>query len=156
MQRWTGVRIRSSRVGECREKAGDIALLSASPLRKQWLAEIAVGCTGCALVIFAIAANQQWFDRHFLPAFFVSRAQYVRMEMVARIAAAVLGLSIAILMRRPLARSIAGSPSRALSTALAIILAFATAEMMLRRVHLRAAEEVPERKEPLRHLDARF
>lgn len=131
-------------------------MLSASPLRKQWLAEIAVGCTGCALVVFAIAANQQWFDRHFLPAFFVTRAQYVRMETMVRIAAALLGLLIAIVIRRPLGRSIAGNPSRTLSTALAVVLAFGAAEMMLRRVHLRAAEEVPERKEPLRHLDARF
>jgi hypothetical protein len=131
-------------------------LVPASPFRKQWLEEIAVGCTGCALVVFAVAANQQWFDRHFLPAFFVSRAQYVRMEMIARVSAAILGLAIAILIRRPLARSIARNPSGALSTAFAIVLAFGASEMMLRRVHLRAAEEVPERKEPLRHLDARF
>jgi hypothetical protein len=43
-----------------------------------------------------------------------------------------------------------------ISIALAIVMAFGVSELMLRRVHLRAAEEVPERKEPLRHLDARF
>jgi hypothetical protein len=43
--------------------------VESSSFRKQRLAEICVGCTGCALVALAIAANQQWFDRHFLPAF---------------------------------------------------------------------------------------
>jgi hypothetical protein len=33
--------------------------------------ELALTSLGCALVVWAIAANQQWFDRHFLPAFFV-------------------------------------------------------------------------------------
>jgi hypothetical protein len=127
-----------------------------STFRKQRLAEICVGCTGCALVALAIAANQQWFDRHLLPAFFVTRDQYVRMEMCIRIAAAATGLVIALLARRPLARAIAASPSRAVSIALAIVMAVGGSELMLRRVHLRAAEEVPERKEPLRHLDARL
>ena len=50
--------------------------VDSSKFRKQTLAEICVGCMGCALVALAIAANQQWFDRHFLPAFFVTRAEY--------------------------------------------------------------------------------
>jgi hypothetical protein len=129
--------------------------VDSSTFRKQRLAEICVGCTGCALVVLAVAANQQWFDRHFLPAFFVTRAEYVRMETIVRIVIAAAGLLIAI-AARPLARSIAGSPSRAVSIALAIVMAFGASELMLRRVHLRAAEEVPERKEPLRHLDARL
>src|SRR4051812_14843579 len=91
--------------------------------RKQRLAEICVGCTGCALVALAIAANQQWFDRHFLPAFFVTRAEYVRMETIVRIVIVAAGLLIAI-TARPLVRSIAGSPSRAVSIALAIVMAF--------------------------------
>src|SRR5437660_4492021 len=133
-----------------------MASVESSKFRKQRLAEICVGCTGCALVVLALAANQQWFDRDFLPAFFVTRAQYVRMETDVRIAAAAIGLLIALLARRPIARTIAASPSRVISIALAIVMAFGVSELMLRRVHLRAAEEVPERKEPRRHLDARF
>src|SRR5207253_1153440 len=40
--------------------------------------------------------------------------------------------------------------------ALAAVMAFVMTELMLRRIHLRAAEEVPELKEPLRHLDSRL
>jgi len=127
-----------------------------SSFRKHLLAEIAVGCMGCALVAFAIAANQQWLDRHFLPGFFVTRAQYVRLETEVRAAAAIAGIAIALLLRRPIARSLAGNPSRSLSTLLAVLMAFGVSELMLRRIHLRAAEEVPERKEPLRYLDARL
>jgi hypothetical protein len=134
----------------------EMVSVDSSKFRKKMLAEICVGCMGCALIALAIAANQQWFDRHFLPAFFVTRAEYVRMEMDVRIAVAAIGLLIALLARRPLARAIAASPSRAISIVLAIVMAFGVSEFLLRRVHLRAAEEVPERKEPLRHLDARL
>jgi hypothetical protein len=133
-----------------------MVFVDSSKFHKQRLVEICVGCTGCALVALAIAANQQWFDRHFLPAFFVTRAEYVRIETIVRIAIAAAGLLIALVARRPLARAIAASPSRAISIALAIAMAFGASELMLRRVHVRAAEEVPERKEPLRHLDARL
>jgi hypothetical protein len=131
-------------------------MVSVNRFRKHLLVEIFVGCMGCALVAFAIVANQHWFDSHFLPAFFVTRVHYVRMETYFRIAAAVLGIVIAVVVRRPAARWITNRPSRAVSTALAVAMAFGATELMLRRIHLRAAEEVPERKEPLRHLDSRL
>jgi hypothetical protein len=120
--------------------------------RKFLLAELAVVCIGCALIAAAVVANQQWFDRHFLPAFFVPRAKYVRMEMIARITVAAIGLLLALVLRRPIARN----ATRVASIALAVALAFGAAELALRRVHLRAAEEVPARSEPRRHLDARL
>src|SRR5438270_4712044 len=102
--------------------------VDSSQFRKQRLAEICVGCMGCALVALAITANQQWFDRHFLPAFFVTRAEYVRMETSVRVAAAILGEPLAIVVRRPLARAITASPTRAISVALAIVMAFGVSE----------------------------
>ncbi len=42
--------------------------------------EILVAALGGALLISAFIANQPWLDRHFLPAFFVSRSRYVLVE----------------------------------------------------------------------------
>jgi hypothetical protein len=42
------------------------------------IVEIAIATTGAVFVAWAIAANQRWFDRHFLPAYFVSRHAYVQ------------------------------------------------------------------------------
>src|SRR5713226_1496112 len=69
-----------------------------------FLAEIAVACIGSGILACVIAANQQWFDRHFLPGFFVSRAKYVQMESYARVAAAALGVALVLVVRRPIAR----------------------------------------------------
>ncbi len=111
---------------------------------------------GCALLALAIGADQLWFDRHFLPAFFVARVQYVRMEIYARLSVAIVGIVFVAVMRRRVAYWIADSPSRAVSTALAVVISFGVTELALRRIHLRAAEEVSERKEPLRRLDSRL
>jgi len=115
-----------------------------------------LGCIGCALIAAAIAADQPWLDRHFLPAFFISRAAYVRTEWLARMTALLLGLTLALLARRRIARALSADWTRVFATLLAIVLAFSTAELLLRRTRLRAAEEVPLRKEPLRQLDPRL
>jgi hypothetical protein len=124
--------------------------------RKLQVAEIAVACIGCAVLVCALVANQQWFDRHFLPAFFVSRAKYVQVEQSARVAAAILGAALTFVVRRPIANAVTQNPARTLHIALAIALAFAASELMLRQTYLRAAEEVPARKEPRRHLDSQL
>jgi len=118
------------------------------------LVEIGLGCTGCALITAAIAAGP-WLDRHFLPAFFISRATFVKTAWLVRITAIVLGLMLAVVARRRIARVVSADWTRVFVTLLAIVLAFGAAELMLRRTRLRAAEEVPPRKEPLRHLDPR-
>lgn len=130
------------------------ALLDRS-FRKFQIVEIAIVCIGCALFASAFVANQEWFDRHFLPAFFVSRAKYVRVELYARVATALLGVA-ALVARRQIAFAIAQNAARSLRVALAIILAFGASELMLRQTYLRAAEEAPARKEPRRHLDSRL
>jgi hypothetical protein len=123
---------------------------------RQLLVESVVACIGCALIAAAVAAGPRWLDRHFLPAFFVPRATLVRAESLLRIAAALLGIALAVLLRRRIARAVAADWTRAIAIALAIVLAFGAAELLLRRTRLRAAEEVPPRKEPLRQLDARL
>ena len=81
----------------------------------------------------------------------MARADYVRMEMMARLSVAAIGVLIP-LARRPLARN----ADRVASIALAVVLACGAAELALRRAPMRAAEEVPARSEPRRHLDARI
>jgi hypothetical protein len=133
-----------------------VVSISSKSFSKFFFAEIAVVCIGCAVVGSALAADQQWLDRHFLPGFFVTREEYVEKELYGRAAAVAIGAAIVLLARRPMARVLAYSPASAVSVIVASILAFGAAELILRGIHLRAAEEVPARTEPLRYLDARF
>ncbi len=120
------------------------------------LAELGIACIGAALVACAIAANQQWLDRHFLPDFFIPRSTQVRVETNLRIATGISGALLALTGRRPLARFLTRDPARTLLIAVAIVASLGAAEVVLRGSHLRAKEEVPARKEPRRHLDAQF
>ena len=106
-------------------------------------------------MVFALAADQQWFDRHFLPTFFVPRARYVHTETYVRVAIAAVGIVLA-LVARPLARFVTRNPALALQSLFAIVMAFGATELVLRQTSIRAAEEVPARKEPSRRLDPRF
>src|SRR5436305_9199791 len=140
----------------------DAGLRSAMPggdvmrFRNPMLVEIGLGCIGCALIAAAIAAGQPWLGRHVLPAFFISRGTFLTPAWLVRITAIVVGLVLAVVARRRIARAMSADSTRVFVTLLAIVLAFGTAELMLRRTRLRATEEVPPLKEPLRHLDARL
>jgi len=115
--------------------------------------EILVAALGGALLISAFIANQPWLDRHFLPAFFVSRSRYVLVESFARVATAAVGAMLALAARAPVARFVTRSPARALQVTVAIVLAFGASEFMLRRIHPRAALEEPTYIEPSRQRD---
>jgi len=58
------------------------------------IAEITVGLAGVALVVGALAANQQWLDAHFLPSFFLPPRWYVRIETSVRVVLGLLGVWI--------------------------------------------------------------
>ena len=118
------------------------------------LAEAGIACIGVVLVMCAIAANQHWLDRHFLSDFFVARSTQVTVETNIRIASAVMGVVLALVIRRPLARFLIRDGARTVYLALAILASFGAAELVLRQSHLRAKEEVAARKEPRRHPDA--
>lgn len=115
--------------------------------------ESTVACMGGVLVIAAVAANQRWLDRHFLPNFFWSRHLYVLLESAIRVAIGALGAALALLVRRPIGRFVAHNPQTALSVTVAVILAFGASELILRRLDLRAAMEEPARIEPGRRRD---
>ena len=118
--------------------------------------ELALAWLGCVLIVWAVVANQQWFDRHFLPAFFVSRGAYVWWESLGRIMAAVVGASIAVVLRPRIGRFVAHNATLALTVMLAVPLAIVTSELTLRYVHRHAASEEPAGQEPRRRLDPQF
>ena len=118
--------------------------------------ELTLTLLGCALIVGAIIANQQWFDRHFLPAFFVSRDAYVWWESLGRIAAAIMGASIVVGLRPRIGRFVAHNATLALNVMLAVSLAIVTSELTLRFVHRHAADEEPAGQEPRRRLDPTF
>lgn len=128
--------------------------MPAAPSRDR-IAELFVASAGVALIVLAILAGRAWFDRHFLPSFFVRRDEYVRIYIAARVTAIVVALIMLFLARRPLAQAIVHHPDIVIGSVLAIVLSFGAAEWILRHKRMRAAEEVPPPKEPLRSLDAR-
>jgi hypothetical protein len=118
--------------------------------------ELAIAAVGIAVVVGAVAANQRWLDRHFLPSFVVPRAWYVRIETGVRIAAAAFGAALALILRRPLTRLLVDTPMQAARLAIAILLALGASEAVLRRVHLRPGEWLLPAEEPRRQPDARL
>jgi hypothetical protein len=125
------------------------------------VAEVLAALIGMALLACALAADRQWLDRHFLPAFFASRRVYVLAAWFARIAIAALGVlaliarpRIGAFMARVPASTLAGGAAR---ISLAVGLALGTSELMLHRTLFGlAAEERPSGEEPLRRRDQRL
>src|SRR5438270_1421904 len=117
-------------------------------------AEIAAVCIGCGVIAAAAAANQAWFDRHFLPSYWTPRGEIVRTELLVRIGVAVAG-AVIVFLGRPIARFFAREPLYLLTISLAVILAFGTSELVLRRAP-RGPHEFTSGSEPRSHLDARL
>jgi hypothetical protein len=109
---------------------------------------------GVALVVCALAANQHWLDRHFLPSFFLPRRWYVFIESSVRIGLALVGLLLALFLRRPIARLATIRPARAIPVAVAALLAVAAGEFVLRNTSLRPHGWLIPDEEPRRRPDA--
>jgi hypothetical protein len=118
-------------------------------------AQLAVTALGIALAAGAIAANQQWLDRHFLPSFFVTRAWYVRAETIVRIAMAIVGVALIGTAAR-IGRVIARMPGRAISVGVAALLAIPVSEVVLRSAPPRPLGWLVPDEEPRRQPDARL
>ena len=118
--------------------------------------ELAILAIGLGLIAWAAIANQQWFDRHFLPAFFVSRSWYVILESIGRIGAAAIGIAFVLVVRRRAGVLVSRQPVLVLNIVAAIVLAFGVSEFVLSELHSRAAEQEPIGQEPRRRIDARL
>jgi len=114
--------------------------------------QIVLAAAGAAIVAAALAANQTWLDRHFLPSFFVPRHWYVWIENGARTALAVFGAFVVVRCAR-VARPITRAPWVALRVMAAAVLAVAAAEVALRFVQWRPAEWLVATEEPRRQVD---
>jgi hypothetical protein len=114
--------------------------------------QIVLAAAGAAIVVAAMAANQTWLDRHFLPSFFVPRGWYVWIENTVRALLALFGVSLAVGCAR-VARPITRAPGFALRVMAAAILAIAAAEVALRSFQLRPTEWLVATEEPRRQVD---
>src|SRR5262249_34390394 len=117
--------------------------------------DVVTATIGLALVAAALAANQRWLDRHFLPSFFLPRPWYVRIETAVRVSIAAVGI-VLVVARSRIGRVIAGAPRSAVYVVLAAALAIPTAEVALRWIHLRPTEWLLPAEEPQRQPDARL
>ena len=70
---------------------------------------------GLGLILGALRADQVWFDRHFLPVFFLTRRSQVLGQTGARIVIGALGLVIALAVGPMIARRVAASPRKTLA-----------------------------------------
>jgi len=113
---------------------------------------------GIALVACGLIADRPWFDRHFLPSFFVSRHLYLLAFSLVRTAVAAIGIMLAIRVRPRLGRYVARMPATDVTAdvariTLAFFLALGTSELILRLTFRRSSEEQPASQAPLRRRD---
>lgn len=122
-------------------------------------ANIAVALAGVALIALAGAAGRDWADRHFLPAFALSRAAQIAILNGLRVLLALVGLFLILFVRPLVARAVkAGRGGRLLisilTASLAVAAALATTEGILHTRTWQATQERWGSKEPLRQRDA--
>jgi hypothetical protein len=120
------------------------------------VAEVVVGTIGVAFIAGALAANQRWLDRHFLPSFMLPRDWFVGLETSVRLAMAAIGVRLALVTRLRVGRLVARAPVRALSVTIAAFLALGVSEALLRSMHLQPAGWLIRDEEPLRKPDPRL
>lgn len=122
------------------------------------IAQAATSVVGLLLLLGAILADQDWFNTHFLPVYFLSHDDFLLGETLARLFVGVLGF-IAIVALGPWIGRLwtRCAPSelaaRATPLLLAAIMALGTGELLLRVLHPGASEEDPAHQEPLRQRD---
>jgi hypothetical protein len=122
---------------------------------------VALALAGLVLLGLAAAATPAWADRHFLPAFAMSRDFQMGVVQALRALLALAGLVLIFLVRPRVIRAIEAGRGRALglsalSTTIAVVAAFAVAEAVLQTRTWRATQERWGTKEPLRQRDARL
>jgi len=120
--------------------------------------QVLVAGFGLVLAASALAANQDWLDRHFLPLFFFPREKAVFQETLIRVVCGVIGLLLVLFalsaLDRLTRRMTAGEMlASCLRIGLAVGLAFAASEVLLARKFTYAVAEGPLKEEPQRRPD---
>ena len=129
--------------------------------RVKLVVEIAVTVVAVLMLFGAIRFNDAWVDRHFLPDFHQGREVYRAWEIAGRIALALIGLSMLLVVRPVLGRlaarrSLRGLAVSAAPTLVAVALALVVTELVLRSTYWRIANEAPASPEPRMQSDARL
>jgi hypothetical protein len=120
------------------------------------LIALALASIGLAVLVGAGVANQQWFDRHFLPSFLLPRRWYTLIYLGVRwtIAAVAAGL---VLGARPIASRVSARGLQNLLRVLfAAVLAVVAGEAVLRQVRFGLTGWLSAEDEPRRRADPRL
>jgi hypothetical protein len=99
--------------------------------------ELGVACAGAALIVIPWFADTAWFDSHFLPSFFTPRHQLLTVLTALRIATALLGLALILVLRPRISRYASKRPVRevlgkAAMAVIVVIAALLSSELILR------------------------
>jgi hypothetical protein len=120
------------------------------------IGEMVAAAIGVLLLVGAIAATQRWFDKHFLPSFFLPRRWYVLILTSVRLVMATLGVLLALIVRARIGRLVARAPVLTVQSLMAGVLALGASELALRHVHVRSAGWLMPEEEPRRQPDPRL
>ena len=117
--------------------------------------------TGMLLLIGALSANQNWWDRHFMPLFFFSPERYALVERLARLGLGLIGIALVVFVRPLMGRMAQRMPLREIAFAslrigLAVALALVVSELVLDHAYTFAAAETQPGEEPVRQPDRKL
>jgi hypothetical protein len=123
--------------------------------------ETVIAIAGILLLAGAIAADQSWWDRHFLPVFFWPHEKFVLSERLVRLAGAVAGTALVFFFRPVAGRLVQRMPAREIALGMARIilpigLALVVSEVVLDHKFTFAANERQVHEEPLRQPDPKL
>lgn len=104
-----------------------------------------IAVVGVALIVGAMAANQSWLDRHFLPSFFVPRHWYVWIETTVRIAIGIAGVLLIVVRARVTPQVVVAG-----------LLAIGAGAAAISWIDLRPTEWLAPNEEPRRQEDAQL
>jgi hypothetical protein len=124
-----------------------------SQKRLRVVTTVVLTAVGVALVAAALAANQRWLDRHFLPSFFLPRRQYIQIQWIVRLAFATVGVSVALIAPFAARLLTARILRLAFSMVVAAVLALAAGEFFLHYWGIGPAEWLLPEDEPRRQPD---
>src|SRR6185437_3145923 len=120
------------------------------------IAEALFASIGVALLSCALVANQKFLDQHFVPSFFLPRNWYVIIQTFVRLAMALVGAWLVVVVRPRAGRIAARTPGRLLQSVAAVVLALLASELVLSHVLMRPGEWLSPTDEPRRQFDTRL
>jgi hypothetical protein len=99
--------------------------------RRRAMAEMLVALLGIGLVLLAILLTRSWFDHHLLPSFYVMRRWYLFLQSSARVALALVGLLLLVVVRPRIGRLAVEQPFALVTGTIAAVLAIGAGHLAL-------------------------